>query len=96
MLFRPPTPEHLETASGISTAHRYVHIAVCILVGQYKMHNSLPCSGIESCAGSSSKIPLGLTDHRKASTFLSKARQPWDFTSVVTDMLKFYAEQVHT
>jgi hypothetical protein len=45
-------------------------------------------------SGSSMKIHLSEVNFRKSSTFLSKARPPWDYSSVVTDMLKFYAEQV--
>lgn len=33
-------------------------------------------------------------NYRKSSILLSKARPPWDYSSVITDMLKFYADQV--
>ena len=53
----------------------------------------LSCSGLES--SSSMKPPPGseTMNYRKSSSQL-KSRPRWDFSSVVTDMLKFYAEQV--
>ena len=49
-------------------------------------------SGLES--GSSLKPQPGETSNFRKPSLQNKSRARWDYSSVIADMLKFYAEQV--